>query len=192
MPKEVEDPEAPAAPADLSASAVAEERIDIAWQAPFDGGSAITGYRIQRKGPGESSYSDLQENTGDTTTSYSDQGLALESAYSYRVAANNAVGESGFSDEVTATTGDPIEPGMPVDVTLEMNGEELSIQWTSVEGFLYQVQVSSDLQTWTNHGEAIIGDGTQINVTDLPGEETAATFFRVTVQASEGSGSLVL
>ena len=75
----------------------------IDWVAPSDGGSAITGYKIERK-VGAGSYSTLVADTGDTLVWYRDGTLTNGTGYQYRVSAINAIGTSGASSGSTEQT----------------------------------------------------------------------------------------
>lgn len=48
----------------------------------------------------------------------------------------------------------------PPAVTL---GDAVEVKWPSRLGYFYQIQVSHDLETWTNVGEPILGDGTALS-----------------------------
>ena len=53
------------APTGLTATAVGPNRIDLSWTAPTDdGGSAITGYRIESSADGSTGWTDLVADTG--------------------------------------------------------------------------------------------------------------------------------
>lgn len=86
------------APLALSAQ-LAGDAIDLAWTAPtFDGGTPITGYRIERSingGP----FDELVADTASTATAYTDTEVQPGSTYAYRVYALNAAGESLVSNE---------------------------------------------------------------------------------------------
>ena len=84
---------APGAPTGLSATAGGANQINLTWTAPAsDGGSAITGYKIESSPDGGSSWSNLVPNTTSTNTTYSDTGLAPGTTRHYRVSAINSNG----------------------------------------------------------------------------------------------------
>src|SRR3989442_677388 len=96
---------APSSPTGLAATAVSSSQISLTWTAPTDnGGSAITGYKIERSTNGGTTWSTLVANTGNTATAYSDTGLAHTTTYTYRVSAINSIGTSSASSTVSATT----------------------------------------------------------------------------------------
>ena len=97
-------PTAPTAPTGLMASASGDARIDLSWTAPSNGGSAITGYKIEVSTDGGTNWTDLVADTGDTDTRHSHTGLSPGSTRHYRVSAINAVGTSDASDVVSDTT----------------------------------------------------------------------------------------
>ena len=108
---------APDAPTSLTATASGTTTVNLSWTAPTNnGGTAITGYRIEafsryesnlglidREETGE--WRVLVENTGDTNVSYSHTGLAPNTLLSYRVLAINDDGVSEPSNEDEARTG---------------------------------------------------------------------------------------
>lgn len=96
----------PQPPTGLSAVAVSSSQINLSWNAPTNnGGSAITGYKIERSTNGGSTWSTLVANTASTSTAFSDTGLAANTLYTYRVSAINNIGTSNPSSTAYATTG---------------------------------------------------------------------------------------
>jgi hypothetical protein len=95
----------PSSPTNLSAIAASSSQINLSWNAPSsNGGSPITGYKIERSVDGGSTWSVLAGNTGSTATTYSDSGLVSGVTYTYRVYAMNSVGTSAPSNVSSATT----------------------------------------------------------------------------------------
>ncbi len=96
---------APQPPTSLTAMVSSTSQINLSWTAPADnGGSPITGYKIERSTNAGSTWSTIVANTASTSTTYSDTGLAAGTAYMYRVSAINAVGTSPPSNTTSATT----------------------------------------------------------------------------------------
>jgi hypothetical protein len=99
-------PGPPAAPGGLTATAVSNSRIDLAWT---DLANNETGFRIERSLDG-SSFSEIAT-VNANTTSFADVGLSRLTTYSYRAAAYNAAGASLYSGMAQATTqADPPPP----------------------------------------------------------------------------------
>ena len=95
---------APGAPTGLTATADGQTEIDLSWTAPLDdGGASITGYKIEVSTNG-TSWSNLEANTGSTSTSYSHTGLTAGSTRHYRVSAINSEGTGAASGTDSATT----------------------------------------------------------------------------------------
>src|SRR5207245_4880736 len=108
---------APSPPIGLAGTTVSSSQINLSWTAPTDnGGSAITGYKVERSTDGGTTWSTLVANTGITETTYSDTGLMHGTAYTYRVSAINSVGMSSPSSTASATTL-PVAPSSPTGLT---------------------------------------------------------------------------
>ena len=104
------------APTELTATAVGLDRIDLSWTAPEDdGGSAITGYRIESSADGSAGWADLDADTSSTDTTHSHTGLMPNTTRYYRVSAINGEGTSEPSDTANATTDYP-------EVTIQFEG----------------------------------------------------------------------
>lgn len=96
---------APQPPTGLGAVAMSQSQINLSWTAPSNnGGSAISGYEIERSING-STFTVLVQNTGNAGASYSDTGLSPNTNYGYRVSAINSVGASSPSNTASVTTG---------------------------------------------------------------------------------------
>ena len=145
---------APGAPRSLSATASGTNRINLSWSAPAsDGGSAITGYRIEVSPNGNSNWTDRVANTTGTNTSYAHTGLATGTTRHYRVSAINANGTgtpSNVDDATTGTTGSTV-PGAPTRLTATASGStRIDLSWSApasnggsaITG--YRIEVSSD------------------------------------------------
>ena len=111
----------PGQPADLTATAMGRHRIDLAWTAPLDGGSAITGYQIESSTDSGTTWSDLVADTQSDVASYSHTGLSPNTTVHYRVSAISALGTSSASDPANDTTDDFPE------VTVQFGQESYSL-----------------------------------------------------------------
>ncbi len=95
----------PGAPTGLTATADGTSTIDLSWTAPSsDGGEAITGYKIEVSPDGTSDWTDLEDDTGDTGTTYEHTGLSAGTTRHYRVSAINTNGTGTASATASATT----------------------------------------------------------------------------------------
>ncbi|GIW53238.1 MAG: hypothetical protein KatS3mg081_2593 [Gemmatimonadales bacterium] len=91
----------PAAPSDLSATAVSRSRIDLVWT---DNSSNESGFKVERcAGVACADFGQIAV-TGADVTSFSDASLAAATSYSYRIRAYNAAGNSEYSNIASATT----------------------------------------------------------------------------------------
>ena len=109
---------APGAPTGLSATAISGTQIDLSWTAPVsDGGSPITGYKIERETGIGNGWDLIVSDTGSTATTRSDEGLSQGQEYNYRVSAINAVGTGSPSTAASDTTDAATAPGTPTSLS---------------------------------------------------------------------------
>ena len=94
----------------------------LAWTTPADdGGSPITGYRVEMSATGVGGWIILRANTGSTATTYLHTGLPPGTTRFYRVAAVNAVGIGTFSAVASGAT-NAARPGQPQNVRARGTG----------------------------------------------------------------------
>jgi fibronectin type 3 domain-containing protein len=119
----------PAAPTSFIATANSSSTISLSWNAA----TGATGYKLERK-TGTAAFAQIAT---PTSTTYNDTGLNASTAYSYRLVANNANGDSA-AVESSATTqavvvGNP--PGTPTGFIATANSSStISLSWNSVSG----------------------------------------------------------
>jgi hypothetical protein len=89
----------PAAPSNLTATAVSSSRIDLSWT---DNSNNETRFEIERS-TDNASFTKIAE-VGANVTSYSNTGLSRNTTYYYRVRACNGDGCSGYSNTASART----------------------------------------------------------------------------------------
>ncbi|MDQ7053070.1 MAG: fibronectin type III domain-containing protein [candidate division KSB1 bacterium] len=121
-------PNPPAAPSNLTATAVSTSQIDLSWT---DNSNNEDGFKIERKDPGSTTFVEIAQ-VGANVTNYSDTGLNPNSTYTYRVRAFNADGNSGYSNEASATTqSQPNPPAAPSNLTATaVSTSQIDLSWT--------------------------------------------------------------
>ena len=144
----VEEAEAPAKVGDLTVGRQFPN-IQLSWTAPNDGGSSITGYRIEVAVDDEK-WSDLSLNTASQSTTYLHLRVNREKRYAYRISAINAVGTGPASDVVES----PIDLTVPTvvqNVHAMRDHPDIMISWkvpaddggTSILGYKIEVAVNN-------------------------------------------------
>lgn len=116
---------APSAPAGLSATA-GNAQVSLSWTAS----TGATSYNVYR---GTSSGGETSIATGVTTTSYTNTGLTNGTVYYYKVAAVNANGTSGLSNEASATP-QGTAPAAPTGLVATAGNAQVSLTWTASSG----------------------------------------------------------
>ncbi len=107
-------PTLPAAPSGLTYSLLTANSVDLSWT---DNSSNETGFKLERCtgtllfcGGNPSAWS-VRATLAADVTRFNDTGLAAGTTYSWRVQAFNAIGNSGYSNFLSATT--PAQPAIP-------------------------------------------------------------------------------
>ena len=142
-PEEVDEP--PAQPTGLSAE-VSHDQVALTWDDPnYD---SITGYVILRRNrdtAAEGEFTTLVEDTGSAATTYTDDSVAAETPYTYRIKAINAAGTSERSrwvhvDTPAEPTPEPTPPPAPkvsnnaMTYHVEDGQNWISLQWKRPKG----------------------------------------------------------
>ena len=134
-------------------------RLVVSWEEPDDGGSAITGYRVEldlggtRQDQGEAP-------PGDRSWEFT--GLVNGETYEARVAALNEVGASDFAQKSGVPGPGVGPPGAPVDVVVQGRDGRLVVSWeepddggSAITGYLVELDLGGTRQ---DQGEAPPGD----------------------------------
>ncbi|MYH50646.1 MAG: hypothetical protein F4151_14260 [Gammaproteobacteria bacterium] len=132
-------------------------RIELSWRAPTsDGGSRITGYRIEVSEDGGASWDNLVANSHNTRTTYVHRGLEPATRRHYRVSAINRIGVSRASRVASAIT-DATVPDAPTGLTATaVTATQIDLFWFApaydggapVTG--YRIEVSENATAWTD------------------------------------------
>ena len=160
-----------------------QNEIDLSWSAPNDNGSPITGYNIEYRVSGTSSWTPTSVGTVTSTTISS---LTDETTYETRITAINASGSSLVSDTILAVTyiADPNLPAMNIafivgDLTPSPGSQDAFLK-TKMEDLghvvTYELATSINLSTYdANYDFAIVSEsvdnnqvGTQLNGWERP------------------------
>ena len=185
----------PSAPSGLTATASGNTQINLSWTVPAsDGGSAITGYKIESSSDGGSSWTNLVANTGNANTTYAHTGLGAGDTRHYRVSAINANGSGAASNVDSATTGTTV-PGAPTGLTATASGTTaINLSWSApastggsaITG--YKIESSSDGgSSWSDLVANTSNTATTYAHTGLAAGTTR--HYRVSAINTNGSGT---
>lgn len=181
----------------------------LTWAAPSsDGGSAITGYKIERLKDGETTWMTVKADTGLTNTitvdcaacPYQDTGLSQATEYDYRVSAINKVGtgmpsESESSTTAASTTG----PDAPTGLTAQGSNSQVTLRWLApsdpdgdpITGYIVErSRDSTDLTTYPWETIANTGTPTSQVVGGAFSTGTTPWHYRVTAKNKGGGNGL--
>lgn len=165
-------PEAPAAPATLSAAS-GNTVVSLSWPAS----SLATSYNVKRS---TTSGGEVNVATEVTGTTYTDSGLTNGTTYYYEVSAMDAGGESGVSPEASAV---PLAP--PANLVAMPGNAEASLVWTPTAGAGYNVERSG-----TSGGPySTVASGVTATSYIDTGLTNGATYYYVVVAVSGSSTS---
>ena len=141
----------PDPPTRLMAQAVGSRRIDLYWSAAaHDGGSPVTGYRIEVSADRGATWRVLRAHTGSTLTMFEHTGLEPQNTRHYRVYAINSIG-TGLPSNVASATTTTVLSGAPLTLSAAANGiSQIDLSWSApasdggapITG--YQIKVSTD------------------------------------------------
>ena len=188
----------PNAPTSVSGTPNGETTSTVTWTAPAntgnprpDGGSAITGYKVEYALSPYSSYTVFNANTGTTATSISVTGLNNGGSYKFRVSATNLNGFGATAESDVVVTN--IVPGAPTigTMTLSTTNTTDSLAWTApaanggsaITGYVYQTTTDSG-STFTT---AVATGSTSTSKTFDPGYTNVTTKVRVAAVNSLGT-----
>ena len=185
----------PGAPTSLSATASGTTTIDLSWTAPLNnGGSVITGYKIEVSSNGGTSWTDREANTNSTSTTYAHTGLAPGTTRHYRVSAINSVGTGAASNVDNATTTTTV-PGAPTGLTAIASGTTtIDLSWNApssdggspITGYRIEVSPNGD-SNWTNR---VANTGTTSTTYSHTGLSAGTTrHYRVSAINANGTGA---
>ena len=146
----------PDQPTELSSKAIGSDEIQLRWSAPaYNGGSQITGYRIEFSDTDQASWTDLVENSKTMHAFYAHTRLEPASTFHYRVSAINDMGV-GRPSAVTSARTEAMRPDRPANTKATVvDAGTIRIEWSppvddgGAEVTSYRIDASyDDGRTW--------------------------------------------
>ena len=119
----------PAKPTGLTATAT-HDQVVLTWDDPQD--DSITGYVILRRvrvNDVGGEFSELAPDTGTAATTYTDDSVAADTTYTYRIKAINEHGESERSRWFHVATLELPVPSKPTGLTAEASHDRVVLAW---------------------------------------------------------------
>lgn len=172
------------APSDLSATAVSNTQIDLAWT---DNSSNETGFEIYRAPTSGGTFA-LIHTTAANVSSYSNTGLTTSTAYYYKIRAVNAQGETAYTAEASATTQSGTAPSAPTTLaTTSATSSAIALSWAdnSSNETGFEIERSVDTNTSFSLLTTTAAGATSYSDTGL--DEGRRYYYRV--RATNGSGN---
>jgi fibronectin type 3 domain-containing protein len=168
---------APTAPTGLTAAA-GNSQVNLGWNAV----AGATSYDVYR-GTSSGGETLLATGAGVTTNSFTDTTAVNGTHYFYYVTAINSVGQSGSSNEVSATPQAPTLAA-PTGLTATAGNNQVSLSWTGVSG-----AGGYDVYRGTSSGgETLLAAGTNVATTTFTDRSAAnGTDYFYYVTAVNGS-----
>ena len=167
-------PTPPAAPTGLRGAA-SHTSVLLLWDTPGD--ATITGYRLLRRaGPAGTALAVLAEDTGSAAPTATDDTVAPETAYAYRVQARNAAGVSEPSGPAHVTT--PAAPADPDSARNTVATDKVALEalYNATDGTNWTTSTNwtsdATLSAW--HGVTTDSDG-RVTELELDGNGLSGT-----------------
>ena len=166
-----------------------DTQVLLSWLAPADGGSAVTGYKVEKEMGGN--WTTVSADTQSTSTSYTVTGLTNGTAYTFRVTAINANG-AGTASSASASVTPVTLPGTPSNLTATPSNGQVSLAWSPGSGggsslTGHSVEASTDGGTsWTT---VIADTGSALGSATVTGLTNGTPYlFRVSGISGSGTG----
>jgi len=187
-------PSVPNAPSGLTANAVSNNQINLAW---VDNSFNESGFKVERKTGPSDTYAEITT-TAAGVTSFNNTGLQPSTQYFYRVRATNLGGNSAYSNEANATTSNLL-PSVsvtapsagtvftaPANITINASASDADGTVSKVEFFQGSTKLGEDLSApysfnWTN--VAANTYSLTAKATDNLGGVTTSASIAITVNA---------
>ena len=191
--KQSEEPaSAPDKPTGLEATAT-HDSVTLTWDDPGD--DSITGYVILRRIPGvdpQGHFNELVANTGSAATTYTDNTVAAETRYTYRIKAINGAGTSERSRWYHIDTPEAPVPDKPTDLEATATHDSVTLTWDdpgddSITGYviLRRVRVNNTGGDFS----VLVADTGSAATTYTDDSVAASTTYTYRIKAINGAGT---
>ncbi|NLN77240.1 MAG: fibronectin type III domain-containing protein, partial [Armatimonadetes bacterium] len=134
----------PSAPANLQATEVSFNVVELGW---VDTSANASGFKIYRSSNPSSGFVQVGT-TNKGITSYRNAGLSASTTYYFKVCANNADGDSDFTDVLAVTTS-ATPPAAPTKLTASaVSTDQINLSWSDAsqneDGFTIERSTSNN------------------------------------------------
>ena len=183
---------APDPPWDLEAEPGGQSMITLRWRAP---NSYVEGYKIEVSEDGVNNWTDLEDDTGNTDTTYTHSGLSPGDTRHYRVSAINSEGTSDPSNIADATIPGPVGNRAPEfsAASAARSVAENTLAGVNIEAPVTATDPDNDTLSYSLEGlDAasfdIVSSSGQLKTKVVPNYETKSS-YSVTVKATDPSNA---
>ncbi len=154
-----------------------DDRVDLTWSTPYNGGSPVTGYILYKQWPGLSNWTEIGKLK---VNSYADLTVLNGQTYAYKVRAINAVGDGKMSNVVR---GSPLTlPSAPEVYILNPGDHRLYAAWAAPDDDGGSAVI--DYIVYLDGVQYATTTGLDLNITGL----TNGIAYSVTVKARTAAG----
>ncbi|PWA29821.1 hypothetical protein CCH79_00007760 [Gambusia affinis] len=171
----------PAAPVDLQLLRITDNNVTLSWKPGFMGYSELSTCVIQVVRLSGRRWNLPQQEVQVPPHIHVLTGLRSHSNYSLRVSCSNEVGASPFSPWLTFITPESVPSVAPRNLSFELSGEKLSLQWARLKEDELQGKLLAYKLQWTHGGEPQEPLLFKENSTPLL---DAARFFNASIQVA--------
>ncbi|QKZ13136.1 fibronectin type III domain-containing protein [Spirosoma sp. KUDC1026] len=173
----------PAAPARLTATTTSPTQVTLAWA---DLSNNESGFDIERGSSATGTFTKVADVPANATT-YTDQNLADNTAYCYRVRAKNAAGNSAYTDVICVTT--PLAPpAMPVNLTAQVfDYDQIQLNWSLPSASTNLVLIERSTNPTSGFVEIGQRPASQTSYIDAGLQEYTTYYYRIRATNAAGN-----